>query len=120
MVQFQLKGKVKVEVALEPQQVNFGTVVPKRTVKSTVSLVNNGRQEVRLDGLETTAPELVARLSAAVIPPGGKVAVELTLTPKPGSPRFSGYVLFKAAGAVNHDLRIPVYADLGERAASLR
>jgi hypothetical protein len=29
-------------------------------------------------------------------------------------------VLFKATGAVNHDLRIPVYADLGERAASLR
>jgi len=120
MVQLKLKGKVQVEVALEPQQVNFGTVAPKRTVKSTVNLVNQGKQEVRLDGLETTAPELVARLSAAVIPPGGKVAVELTLTPKPGNPRFSGYVLFKATGAVNHDLRIPVYADLGERAASLR
>jgi hypothetical protein len=119
MVQLQLKGNVQVEVALEPQLVNFGTVVPKRTVKSTVSLINQGKQEVRLEGLETTAPELAARLSAAVVPPGGQVTVELALTPKPGQPRFSGYVLFKAAGAINHDLRIPVYADLGERSASL-
>jgi hypothetical protein len=119
LVQLQLKGNILVEVALEPQQVNFGTVVPKRTVKSTVTLINQGGREVRVDGLETTAPELAARLSAAVIPPGGKVSVELTLTPKPGNPRFSGYVLFKAAGAISHDLRIPVYADLGERAASL-
>jgi hypothetical protein len=48
-----------------------------------------------------------------VIPPGGKATIELTLTPKPGQPRFSGYVLFKANGTVNRDLRIPVYADLG-------
>ena len=119
MVQLQIKGNVQVEVALEPQQVNFGTVAPKRTVKSTVNLINQGKQEVRLEGLETTAPELAARLSAAVVPPGGQVTVELALTPKPGQPRFSGYVLFKAAGAINHDLRIPVYADLGERSASL-
>jgi hypothetical protein len=120
MVQLQIKGDVQVEVALAPQQVNFGTVAPKRTVKSTVNLISQGNREVRLDGLETTSPELVARLSAAVIPPGGKVTVELTLTPKPGNPRFSGYVLLKAAGVISHDLRIPVYAELGERAASLR
>ena len=120
MVQLLLKGNVQVEVALEPQLVNFGTVAPRKTVRSTVHLINQGKREVRLEGLETTTPELAARLSAAVIPPGGQVAVELTLTPKPGQPRFSGYVLFKAAGVINHDLRIPVYADLGERAAALR
>jgi len=119
MVQLQIKGKVQAEVSLEPQLVNFGTVTPKRTVKSTVKLFNQGPREVQLEGLETTAPELAARLSANVVPPGGSVAVELTFTPKPGQARFSGYVLFKAAGAIRHDLRIPVYADLGERAARL-
>lgn len=119
MVQLHLKGKVQEEVALDPQMVNFGAVVPKRTVKSTVSLTNLGKREVHLEGLETTTPELAARLSASVIPPGGKVSVELTLTPKPGQVRFSGYVLFKADGAIRHDLRIPVYADLGEHSASL-
>lgn len=119
MMQLHLNGKVQEEVALDPQMVNFGTVVPKRTVKSTVNLTNQGKREVRLEGLETTTPELAARLSAAVVPPGGKVSVELTLTPKPGQPRFSGYVLFKADGAIRHDLRIPVYADLGEHSASL-
>jgi hypothetical protein len=119
MVQLQLKGTVKAELTLEPQVVNFGAVSPRKTVKSTVNLINQGDREVQLDGLETTAPELAARWSAAVIPPGGKIAVELTLTPKPGQPRFSGYVLFKAAGAIRHDLRIPVYAELGERSAAL-
>lgn len=114
VVQMHLKGNILEELVIEPQQVNFGAVVPKRTVKSTVSLINKGKREVSLSGLETTTPELVARLSAEVIPPGGKVAVELTLTPKPGQPRFSGYVLFKAVGAVTHDLRIPIYAELGD------
>jgi hypothetical protein len=119
MVKLQLNGKVQAEVSIDPQLVNFGTVTPKRTVKSTVKLLNQGPREVQLEGLETTAPELAARLSANVVPPGGTVAVELSLTPKPGQPRFSGYVLFKAAGTIRHDLRIPVYADLGERAARL-
>ncbi|MCM2264727.1 MAG: DUF1573 domain-containing protein [Desulfuromonadales bacterium] len=119
MVQLHLNGNVQEEVSLDPQLVNFGVVAPKRTVKSTVSLINRGKREVRLEGLETTTPELVARLSAAIVPPGGKVSIELTLTPKPGQPRFSGYVLFKADGAIRHDLRIPVYADLGEHSASL-
>jgi len=120
MVQLQIKATVKAELAIEPQIVNFGVVPPRKTVRSTVSLINQGDQEVQLDGLQTTAPELVARWSAAVIPPGGKVAVDLTLTPKPGQPRFSGYVLFKAAGAIRHDLRIPVYADMSERSTALR
>lgn len=120
MVQLQIKATVKAELAVEPQIVNFGAVAPRKTVRSTVSLINQGDHEMKLEGLETTAPELAARWSAAAIPPGGKVSVELTLTPKPGQPRFSGYVLFKAAGAIRHDLRIPVYADMSERAAALR
>lgn len=119
MVQLHLRGSVREEVSIEPQQVHFGVVTPKRAVRSTVSLVNQGKADIRLAGLETTTPELAARLSADVIPPGGKVAVELTLTPKPGQSRFSGYVLFKAAGTIQHELRIPVYADLGEHAAGL-
>lgn len=120
MVQMQIKGTVQEELAMDPQLINFGTVAAKRTVKSKVSLTNQGNQEVRLEGLETTTPELSARLSADVLPPGGKITVELTLTPKPGQSRFSGYVLFKAAGTIRHDLRIPVYADLGEQSATLR
>lgn len=118
--QLYIKGTVLEEVALEPQLVNFGQVAPKRAVKTTVSLVNQGPREIRLQGLETTAPELSARLSAAAVPPGGTVTVELTLTPKPGQSRFSGYVLLSAAGVIRHDLRIPVYADLVERSAGLQ
>lgn len=114
VVQMHLKGTILEELVMEPPLIQFGAVTPKRTVKATVSLLNKGKREVQLAGLETTTPELTARFAAEVIPAGGKVAVELTLTPKPGQPRFSGYVLFKADGSVHHDLRIPVYADLGE------
>lgn len=117
MVQLQLKGVVREEVALEPQLVNFGTVVPKKTVTTKVTLVNQGDREVRLGKPETTAPELRASFNMEAVPSRGKATITLSLTPKPGQSRFSGYVLFKASGAREHDLRIPVYADLGERAA---
>lgn len=120
MLQLHLKGQVREELAMEPKVVNFGTLAPRRTVRSTVTLINQGSRKVQLRGLETTTPELAARLSGEVVPPGGRVTVELTLTPKPGYPRFSGYVLFKADGVITHDLRIPVYADLGERSAGLQ
>jgi hypothetical protein len=120
MVQMQIKGTVREEVTLDPQLVNFGTVAAKQTVTSRVVLVNQGPRELRLGPPETTAPELTARLSSTTVPPGGKTTLDLALTPKPGQARFSGYVLFRAAGARDHDLRVPVYADLGERAASLR
>lgn len=108
-----LKGTVREEVAIEPSVVNFGTITPKSTVRATVNLVNQGDRDIRFDSLSTTTPELAARLGAKTVAPGGRIAVELTLTPKPGQSRFSGYVLFKADGALSHDLRIPVYADLG-------
>ncbi len=113
VAQLEIKGKVLTEVTLEPQLVNFGTVSTQRTAKTSIRLVNRGPREVRLAGLETTSPELTARLSAEVIPPGGTVTIAVSLTPKPGQSRFSGYVLFKADGTISHDLRIPVYADPG-------
>ncbi len=119
MVQLQLKAIVQEEVTLEPQLVNFGTVSPRRTVTAKVVLLNQGEHAMRLGKPETTAPELAAGLSAEVIPSHGKVTLTLSLTPKPGQARFSGYVLLKADGARNHDLRVPVYADLGERSAAL-
>lgn len=114
VVQLHLKGKILEELIIDPQLVQFGTVSAKRTARATVHLINQGKRNVRLDGLETTTPELTARLGEETIPPGGKVAVDMALTPKPGQPRFSGYVMLKAEGVVKHDLRIPVYADLGE------
>lgn len=118
MVQLQIKGTVREEVTLEPQLVNFGTVTPKRTVTTKVTLVNQGDREVLLGKPETTAPELAVSIAKETVPPRGKGTITLSLTPKPGQTRFSGYVLFKASGAREHDLRIPVYADLGERVAA--
>lgn len=117
MVQLRIRGVVQEEVVLEPPSVNFGQVAVRQTLKSTVVLTNRGASEVRLSGLQTTAPELVAKLRAAVVGPGEQVEIDLVLTPKPVQGRFSGYVLFKAEGTISHDLRIPVYAELAERGA---
>ncbi len=119
MVQLQLKAVVQEEVTLDPQLVNFGTVPSRRMVTAKVVLLNQGESNIRLGKPETTAPELTAGLSAEVIPSRGKVTLTLSLTPKPGQTRFSGYVLLKADGARNYDLQVPVYADIGERTAAL-
>lgn len=117
MVQLRIRGVVREEVVLEPQSVNFGAVAARQTVRSSVTLVNQGTREIRLAALQTTAPELVAKLSVQTVAPGERAEIALALTPKPGQGRFSGYVLFKAEGVIGHELRIPVYAELADRSA---
>jgi hypothetical protein len=43
---------------------------------------------------------------------GEEVTLELMLSPKPGTIRFSGYILVPVNGVPKDQLRIPVYASL--------
>jgi hypothetical protein len=112
-MQFQLGGKVLEIVSIEPAQINFGTVVPGKAVTSTVLLHNQGTKPLTLGKPHSTAAELVAKLPGSSFASGDEVTLELKLTPKPGQDRFSGYVLVPVAGVPKNELRIPVYATIG-------
>jgi hypothetical protein len=112
VMQLQLQGKVLEIVAVEPGQVNFGQVNAKRPVTSTVLLRNQGIKPLTLGVPRSTATELLVKMPKASFASGDEVSLELQLTPKPGQPRFSGYVLIPVDGLPKNELRIPVYATI--------
>ena len=110
VVQLKIKGEVLELVAVEPEQVNFGTVSGDQTLASRVVLRNQGGQPLTLGSPSTTAEELQAEMPSGTLAAGEEVALELMLSPKPGTTRFSGYVLVPVDGVPKNQLRIPVYA----------
>ena len=110
VVQLKIKGEVLEIVAVEPAQVNFGTVAGDQTLVSKVVLRNQGEKPLTFGVPTTTATELQAEMPEVTLARGEEVALELMLSPKPGTTRFSGYILVPVDGVPKNQLRIPVYA----------
>jgi len=110
--QLKIKGRVLEIVAIEPAQVNFGTVSGDQTLVSQVVLRNQGEQPLTFGQPSTTAAELQAEMPKTTLVKGEEVTLELMLSPKPGTIRFSGYILLPVNGVPKGQLRIPVYASL--------
>lgn len=110
--QLYIKGKVLEKVLVTPAQVNFGTVAAKQQVTSRVTLKNQVAQAMKIDKAKATAAELIVKMQPVTLQQGEEAVIELTLTPKPGRPRFSGYVLVPIKGVPRNELRIPVYATI--------
>jgi hypothetical protein len=110
LVQLYIKGEILEIVTVEPEQVNFGTVAGDQTLASKVVLRNQGEKPLTFGTPSTTATELLAEMPQVTLAKGEEVTLELMLSPKPGTTRFSGYVLVPVDGVPKNQLRIPVYA----------
>jgi len=110
VVQLKIKGEVLEIIAVEPEQVNFGKVAGDQTLVAKVVLRNQGETPLTLGVPSTTAAELQAEMPETTLAKDEEVSLELMLSPKPGTLRFSGYVLVPVDGVPNNQLRIPVYA----------
>ncbi|PLX88765.1 MAG: hypothetical protein C0614_02270, partial [Desulfuromonas sp.] len=97
--------------SLVPRQVNFGVVKSGETFKKQVALENRTGEPLLIMSVETTSPQLQARFDEQ-LPAGGTGEVDVSLQPKAGQQRFSGYVIFKIQGKRMYDLRLPVYASV--------
>lgn len=112
--QLKIKGKVLEIVAVEPSQVNFGKIAGDQTLSAQVQLRNQGNEPLKLNAPKTTAKELQADMPAKTLAKGEMTTLNLMLTPKPGTVRFSGYVLVPVNGVPKDELRIPVYATINK------
>ena len=113
--QLQIKGRVLEIVAAEPARVNFGGVLAEEPISWKVVLRNQGKQPLTVGKPKSTAEELAVTLSQSDFAPGDEITLELTLTPKPGRGRFSGYALVPITGIPKNELRIPVYATIRQK-----
>lgn len=114
VMQLFIRGTVKETVTIDPVQVNFGSIPVGQKVHADVRLRNQGGSPLVVGTPTTTAEELTASLSTKQFAAGGEITVRLELKPKPGQPRFSGYVLLPIEGGSSQELRIPVYAAMKE------
>lgn len=112
VMQLQIKGSVREIVAVTPAQVNFGHVPAEEKLTTQVVLRNQSDLPMTFGKPTTTAEELRADMSQVTLGRDEETSVTLRLTLKPGTGRFSGYVLIPVQGVPNNELRIPVYASL--------
>jgi hypothetical protein len=114
VAQFHLRGTVKPDLVLEPEQVDMGKLRPGKTAEARVALTNQGEQEITLSPPETTSPEFQAELAETRLPAGKSVQLVVRAKPREGKSRLSGYVMIKTSSPLIPELRLPVYVKIEE------
>ncbi|MDT8440869.1 MAG: DUF1573 domain-containing protein [Desulfuromonadales bacterium] len=111
----ELTGVVREVVGVKPQQVNFGTIAAGEEAAFEVTLVNQGDKTLQLATPTITSPGLRATLADQKLEPGEQTVLSIAYLPTAERSRFSGYIRIQvAAGELQKELRIPVYAMIGE------
>lgn len=108
-----VKGHVQELFALAPRQLQFGRVMPGQKVEASVVLTNHTGTDLVLGPPAVTTPELRTEMDPQ-LPAGESRQIKVVLQPKPGQTRFSGYVILKSEGEKPHEIRLPVYATIGQ------
>jgi len=112
VAQFHLRGTVKPELVMSPEQADFGRLIPGRSAEVRITLTNQGDQEITLSTPETTSPELQAELTGSQLPVGNSVQLVVKAKAREGKPRLSGYVMIKTSSSLVPELRLPVYGSI--------
>jgi hypothetical protein len=112
VAQFHLRGTVKPELVLEPEQIELGQLVPGTEKEARATLTNQGEQAITLSPPETTSSELNAELTALQLPPGKSVQLVVRALPREGKSRLSAYVMIKTSSSRAPELRLPVHGSV--------
>ena len=113
VLKFSVKGEVRELFGLTPRQVDFGPVQPGHQVTRTVTLTSRLAEDLQTISAQTTSPQLKVQFPEE-LPARGVDEIQVTLKPKPGQTRFSGYALIQLQGGEVYELRLPVYATVRE------
>ena len=111
-VSFAVKGKVKAEVLLQPERVNWGKVKGDTPLTSTVTLTNLGTTTINLTPPSVTNPALVGELSDLLLAPGKQVELKITAKFPAQKNRIGGYVIISTDYPKVPQLRVSVSARL--------
>jgi len=114
VVQFHVRGAVKPEMLMEPEQIDLGQMVPGASKAAQVVLTSQGEEAISLSLPETTSSELSAEISSRDLSPGNSVKLTVKAIPREGQTRLTGYVLIKTSSPRVPQLRLPVFGNVGE------
>ncbi|SDZ85170.1 P pilus assembly protein, chaperone PapD [Desulfuromusa kysingii] len=114
-ITFNLRGKVKAELFLQPERINWGLVKKGATLQTEVEIVNRSKQSITLQQPQITSDQIYAELSARIIAPGEQVRLTVSAKFPDGKKRLAGYVVINSDFTTLPQLKIPVSARLSQK-----
>ena len=107
---FTLSGEVLAKLVANPAKLVFDNLSPGVERKATIAVTNQGQERLQLEAAKTSIGELAATLEGSTLAPGETTRLLITVLPKEGTTRFSGYVFVRGTGTRAPELRIPIQA----------
>jgi Protein of unknown function (DUF1573)/HYDIN/CFA65/VesB-like, Ig-like domain len=107
---FTLSGEVLAKLVANPAKLVFDNLSPGVERKATITVTNQGQESLQLEAAKTSIAELTATLEGRTLAPGETTRLLITVLPKEGTTRFSGYVFVRGTGTRAPELRIPIQA----------
>ena len=115
VVTFSLRGKVKAELYLQPERINWGVVGKDAPLQVDLEIVNASTQTITLQAPKITSTGIVAELSALRISPGESTILKVAAEFPEGKKRLAGYVLIDSDFPNLPQLKLPVSARLSQK-----
>ena len=111
-VTFSLRGRVKAELYLNPERVNWGRVPRETPLSAVVEIVNDSAAMIILQQPEVTSSDIQAELSSRNLPAGQKVKLKITGKLSEKQKHLAGYVILRSNFSSDLQLKLPVSARL--------
>jgi hypothetical protein len=111
---FGLEGKVRPELLVQPERVNWGRSVAGQQLEAVITILNQGEAPVNLQPPQTTNASLTAELSVRQLPPGGQAEVRVRGKLAAEMERLSGYVIIPTDLPNVPQIRVPVSVRLAK------
>ncbi|MEA3545564.1 MAG: DUF1573 domain-containing protein [Thermodesulfobacteriota bacterium] len=115
VVTFSLRGKVKAELFLQPQRINWGVVKKNSPLQAELEIVNDSARTITLQNPQVTSAGIEAVLSALIMAPGERVQLKVSAEFMTGKKRLAGYILIKSDFPNLPQLKVPVSARLSKK-----
>ena len=109
-VYLNLRGEVLARIVSDPAQLMLENLSPGVERTATVVIANRSQDPLELEPPTSSIVDLKASLASSSLAPGESTQMTVTVLPKDGANRFSGYIFVRVSGPQATELRIPVQA----------
>jgi len=113
-VTFSLRGKVKAELFLQPERINWGVVKKGVGLHAEIFIINDSAQSITLQEPEVTTNGIIAELSPLIIAAGERAHLKVSAEFPAEKKRLAGYIIINSDFDHLPQLRIPVSARLSQ------
>ena len=114
-VTFSLQGKVKAELFLQPQRINWGVVKQGTPLQAELEILNESTQIITLHPPKITSTAIVAQLAPLIIAPGERAQLKVSAEFPADKKRLAGYIIINSDFSSLPQLKVPVAARLSRK-----